>query len=122
VIVPPVLSLIDHQPTEVVTRRINISHIRVGTTMSNIVAKHSPKRHRWIVEFAFRVRDDRQSRALTACGLLTHEVVRLWVQIVTPGAVVHEPPGTPVKTVLFASRASARRFASTFGGKIERHC
>jgi hypothetical protein len=86
--------------------------------MSKIAAQHSSGRHSWIVDFSFRCKDERQRRAIDSLGLLAHDVIRLWVQTVIPGAIVIEPPGKPVRTAAFLSRAAARRFIAAFGGKL----
>jgi hypothetical protein len=86
--------------------------------MSNIAAKHFPKRRRWVVDFSFRVRDDGQSRALAACGLLAHDVVRTYLNVLLPGSLVLEPDGTPIKQILFRTRRDMRRFQGVWGGKL----
>jgi len=87
--------------------------------MNKAAAKHTPERHRWTVQLVeFRCKDEHQRRAVDGLGIMAHEVVRIWLQVVTPGAIVHEPPATPVRTAVFLSRAAARRFITTFGGKL----
>jgi hypothetical protein len=51
-------------------------------------------------------------------GILAYEVIRLWLNLSTPGASVLEPQGTPIKYLAFPSRSGARRFMKLWGGKL----
>jgi len=86
--------------------------------MSNIAAKHILERRPWTVDFAFRCKDEHQRRLIDSLGLVAHEVVRVWLDVITPGAVVRDPPGNPIGHVLCPSREAARRLCRTFGGHI----
>jgi hypothetical protein len=74
--------------------------------------------HRWIVEFSFRFADDHQRSVVKELGIQAHHAVRLWIDVLTPGACVMEPVGTPIKYVAFLSRSAARRFVKSWGGKL----
>jgi hypothetical protein len=86
--------------------------------MNKAAAKYSPERHRWVVDFSFRSKNDDQRRTVDRLGLLAHEVVRIWLHAVVPAAVVLEPEGVPVRRVVCPSREAARRLCRTFGGHI----
>ena len=75
---------------------------------------------RWIVEFSdFRVRDDRQRRAIESLDRpLLDRVLEIWVTVVTPEARIVERPGTPVRTVQCVRRSDARKFVATWGGRV----
>jgi hypothetical protein len=85
----------------------------------NTMSKHNHHRHPWIVEFAFRFTNDHQRNVVEELGILAHDVVRVWLGAVIPGAVVLEPHGTQVRTVACPSRQAARRLCRTFGGRID---
>lgn len=82
------------------------------------MSKNDQLRHPWVVDFSFKFRDDQQRGVVTELGILAHDVVRLWLQALMPAAVVLEPKGMPVKTVVCPSREAARRFIRTFGGSL----
>src|SRR5580700_3620054 len=75
-------------------------------------------KNRWIVRFAFRYQNQAQADAVRSLGGLACDVVRLWCIALVPGARVFEPPGEPIKTIGFPTRASARRFIKVWGGRI----
>jgi hypothetical protein len=86
---------------------------------------HAPKslnikqsNHRWIVRFAFRYTDDNQRSVVENLGLMAHEVVRVWLEAITPDAHVSEPRGEPIWYVRFRTRSAARRFNKVWGGKL----
>jgi hypothetical protein len=86
---------------------------------------HTPKtlnidqnNHRWIVQFAFRFNDDNQRNVVDNLGVMVYYAIRLWIDVITPGACVLEPAGTLIEHVAFPSRSSARRFKQTWGGRI----
>ena len=74
--------------------------------------------YRWQVEFSFRCTNEHQRKVLEDLGIIAHETVRQWIEIIIPGAYVLEPSGTPIRRVFFLSRAGARRFRQTWGGRI----
>jgi hydrogenase maturation factor len=74
---------------------------------------------RWLVSFSLRAQDERQTNVVMLLGTLAHEVVRMWLRVIVPDAVVFEPPGCPVRHVAFRRRADARRFIKTWGGRLE---
>jgi hypothetical protein len=82
------------------------------------MSKHDRKRHLWIVEFAFRFKNAHQQQIVQGLGLLAHESVRVWLDVIIPAAVVLEPKGMPIRRVVCPSRESARRLIKTFGGHI----
>ena len=86
--------------------------------MNKVTPKHPPERHRWIVDFSFKFKNDHQRRTVDGLGLLAHEIVRLWLRAVVPAAVVVEPEGVPIRRVVCPSREAARRLCRTFGGYI----
>jgi hypothetical protein len=86
--------------------------------MNDIAVKLTSEHPRWTVQFSFRCKDEHQHRIVSSLGLLASDVVRTYLSVLIPDAEVLEPPGTPVRTAAFPSRASARKFISTFGGKL----
>lgn len=90
----------------------------INTSMNAgpITATHGP----WIVEFTdFRIRDDKQRKAIESLSRpLLDEVLKIWLRVVTPGAHIVERPGTPIRTIVFLTRAAGRRFCSCFGGRM----
>jgi hypothetical protein len=83
----------------------------------NKAQRYTPECPPWAVEFSFRVRDDRQARALSQCGLLAYDVVRTYLSVLLPDSLVLESEGTPIKQVLFRTRHDMRRFQKVWGGK-----
>ena len=86
--------------------------------MNNPLTQHPFDSHRWLVEFSFKFANDHQRSVVEELDILAHEVVRLWVDVIAPGAHVLEPAGTPVEHVAFPSRSAARRFVRTWGGQL----
>jgi hypothetical protein len=77
-----------------------------------------PAETRWIVEFTeFRVRDEHQRRVIEELGQMAHAVVRVWLHVATPTAIVHGTSGKPIRRVSFMSRSQMRRFVGVFGGR-----
>jgi hypothetical protein len=77
------------------------------TTISN----DDPAEDKWIVDFqSFKTRNETQSRVIHELGLMAYEVVRVWLHVATPGAIVREPSGEPIRHVAFPSRSQMRRF------------
>ncbi len=79
---------------------------------------HHIQHYRWIVEFAFRFRNAEQYRAVEKLGIMAHEVVRLYCEVVCPGSVVVEPTGNPIRHIMCRNREQARKLTRTFGGKV----
>jgi len=79
---------------------------------------YNPADHRWHVRFAFRIRNQTQAEAVQRLGDLAYDVVRLWCDALIPDARVYEPPGEPIETIGFPTRASARRFTQVWGGRL----
>jgi len=106
------------------------SHISAQSTVINIgMTIHAPKyfktdqsNHRWIVRFAFRHNDENQRQVIENLGLMAHEVVRIWLEAITPGARVSEPRGEPIGYVTFPTRSTARRFIHAWGGSMTTTC
>jgi hypothetical protein len=73
---------------------------------------------RWIVDFQFRISDERQRQAVEALGILGHDVVRLFCRVRCPGSIVVEPEGVPVLHIVCKSRDQARLIIRTFGGRL----
>jgi hypothetical protein len=74
---------------------------------------------RWIVEFTeLRVRDEHQRTAAASIDRQTlFGILRLWLTVVTPGAVITEPDSGGW-TISFIARSQARHFIGCFGGKL----
>jgi hypothetical protein len=72
----------------------------------------------WIVAVRFRCADERQRSVIDGLGPLTHDVVGLWLQIILPEAQVAEYQDRMIRHVAFPTRAQARRFIATWGGKM----
>jgi hypothetical protein len=107
--------------TLMLERRQAIFDGQLNTGMSheiNTYSKNDTAFPRWVVQFSFKFRDDAQRRAVEGLGLLAHEVVRIWLDVVVPDASVNGPPGTPIQQVFFRRRANARRFMSCWGGRL----
>jgi hypothetical protein len=74
--------------------------------------------YRWIVDFKFRIADERQRSVIDDLGLLAHDVVRTWLRVILPDSHVFEQQGQPISRVVFPTRAAARRFIATWGGRL----
>lgn len=73
----------------------------------------------WVVRFDdFRCRDDRQREAISGLdrGVLD-EVLGIWLTVVTPGAAFDLEGASP-NLIFFRARSQARKFVTTFGGKL----
>ena len=93
---------------------------RINTSMNDARTPSNDDQngHRWIVNFTnFKTRDKTQSRVIEELGPMAHEVVRVWLNVVTPDAIVREPPGKPIQSISFSSRSQMRRFINLFGGR-----
>ena len=90
----------------------------INNCMKNSVSNDDSDDRRWMVEFAFRFNDACQRSVVEELGMLAHDVVRLWVDVITPGACVLEPARTPIRYVRFPTRSAARKFVRTWGGKL----
>jgi hypothetical protein len=93
---------------------------RINTEMNSspaIMSDHAPER-RWIVKFkGFRTRDEAQRRVIEELGQMAYEVVRLWLNVVTSGAVIVGPSDQSVRRISFRCRSKMRGFLRTFGGR-----
>jgi hypothetical protein len=74
--------------------------------------------YRWIVKLHFRCDNDRQRSVIDNLGPLAHDVVRLWLRVILPDARLVEQQDRTIRHVAFPSRAAARRFVATWGGKL----
>ncbi len=79
---------------------------------------YDPADYRWVVRFAFWYKNQAQADAVQALGGLAFDVVRLWLDVLVADAQVFQPPGESVETIGFPTRASARRFVRTWGGRL----
>jgi hypothetical protein len=74
---------------------------------------------RWTVEFIdFRVQNEHQRRVIESLerrALL--DVVKIWLNVITPGAKIIEQGGTAIWTIVFPTRSQARHFRTCFDGK-----
>ena len=111
-------AIVHHKPGAVVVWAVIRPGQRINRCMETATLNHDLGNRRWLVKFSFSCADDRQATIVQELGLLAHEVVRLWIDVITPGACVLEPPGTPVGQVAFPSRSSARHFRQSWGGKL----
>jgi hypothetical protein len=74
---------------------------------------------RWVVQFEdFRYRNDRQRKAIESLdrGVL-NRILTIWLKVITPGAAF-DPDATSPNLIRFPVRSFARRFVSTFGGRL----
>jgi len=72
----------------------------------------------WIVDFAeFRTRTEAQRRVIDELQETAIEVLMVWLQEVTPGAVVIESKDQSLRRIAFRRRSEMRRFMRTFGGR-----
>jgi hypothetical protein len=85
---------------------------------TTVPLNYNPADHRWIVRLAFRFKNQAQAETVQSLGKLAWDVVRLWCDVRIPDARVFEPQGTPIESIGFPTRASARRFIATWGGRI----
>ena len=77
-----------------------------------------PSERRWIVDFRFfKTSNEVQRRVIDELQGMAFEVVKIWLQVVTPGAVVIERSDRSVRRVAFPCRSQMRRFLQTFGGR-----
>jgi hypothetical protein len=108
---------------EAIRRQFHISAqltvINIGMT---IHAAKYPKtdlsNHRWIVRFAVPHNDDHQRQVVENLGLRANEVVRIWLDVITPAACVLEPGGKPIGYVKFPTRSAARRLIHAWGDSM----
>jgi hypothetical protein len=81
--------------------------------------KHRHDNYRWVVDFSLRIANDDQRRVVDALGIArVHDVVKTWLAVLAPGACVVDLPNEPIRRIAFSTRASARRFKVTWGGRI----
>jgi hypothetical protein len=88
-------------------------------TAADTIAQEDSHNRPWIVEFhEFRCKDDRQREAIEGLdrGVL-NEILRIWLQLRTPGAAF-DPHGASPNLISFRARSEARRFVSSFGGRL----
>jgi len=77
-----------------------------------------PPERRWVVAFKyFRTRDEAQRRVIDELRGTAIEVVKVWLKVLTPDAVVVEPSDQSVRRIAFRYRSQMRRFLRTFGGR-----
>jgi hypothetical protein len=94
-------------------RRINIAMKESSTSLNDDM----PER-RWIVCFeGFRTRDEAQHRAICVLRETAFEVVKIWLKVVTPGAVAVGPTDHSVWRIAFPCRSQMRQFMQAFGGR-----
>jgi hypothetical protein len=85
---------------------------------SSVSPKNDPASHKWIVDFTdFRTRDEAQRGVISELREMAFEVVKVWLQVVTPGAVIVGPSEQSVRLISFCCRSHMRRFLRTFGGR-----
>ena len=90
----------------------------INKSMTNLSPKQIPDPHRWIVRFAFGFKNQAQADAVHSLRQLAQDVVRLWLEVLVPDANAFEQPGVPIETIGFPTRALARRFITTWGGRL----
>jgi hypothetical protein len=64
--------------------------------------KHDLGSRRWLVQFDFRFADAHRRSVVEGLGILAHEVVRLWVDVIIAGAIgtsghANQPRSVPTK-------------------------
>lgn len=85
---------------------------------------HSPsshiEHHPWTVEFTeLRVANERQKAVAETISRRTLiQVLKLWVEVITPGASLVEQDGGDRCSIHFETRSQARKFIGCFGGKL----
>jgi len=80
--------------------------------------KHRHDEYRWIVDFELRIVNDDQRRVVDTLGISkVHDVVKIWMEVITPSHVV-EPEGTPIRRIGFERRSDMRQFIKVWGGRI----
>ena len=85
---------------------------------SSAIPNHDMPERRWIVVIAeFRTGNEAQRHVIDELGLMAYEVVRLWLIVATPGAVIVGPSGQGERRISFHRRSEMRRFIQLFGGR-----
>ena len=75
----------------------------------------------WVVDFMIRPSDKRQARLIDVVGpLMFYRLAGLWLKVIAPTARELESDEVAARRFAFPTRAIARKFRRTWGGRLDR--